>query len=79
MDQNATENPKKNNKALPNLLQDDRFKVMFEDPNYETDFNSVEYALLNPVISQLSKKKKPKEKKKEESNDEADEYEGKNL
>ena len=47
--------PKKKKKATPNLLKDDRFKAMFENPDFQIDVHSQEYALLNPVISQMGK------------------------
>jgi len=47
-------NPKKN---AGNLLEDDRFKVMFENPDFEVDKTADEYRLLNPVVSSLEKRK----------------------
>jgi len=32
----------------PNLLTDDRFKALFEDPEFEVDTSTREYELLNP-------------------------------
>ncbi|KAG9003543.1 hypothetical protein FRB94_003063 [Tulasnella sp. JGI-2019a] len=34
--------------SRPNLLEDDRFKEMFENPEFEVDVDSREYGLLNP-------------------------------
>lgn len=34
--------------SRPNLLEDDRFKEMFENPEFEVDVNSREYGMLNP-------------------------------
>lgn len=43
-----------------NLLKDDRFKTMFENPDFEVDKNVEEYKLLNPVLSRLDKRKMSK-------------------
>ena len=45
-----------------NLLQDDRFNKIFKDPNFQIDPESIEYRLLNPVVSKLDKEKKKREK-----------------
>ncbi|CAH0404794.1 unnamed protein product [Chilo suppressalis] len=42
-------------KQTNNLLKDDRFKAMFENPDFEVDKNADEYRLLNPVLSRLDK------------------------
>ncbi|XP_063376224.1 nucleolar protein 10 isoform X1 [Cydia fagiglandana] len=43
------------------LLKDNRFKAMFENPDFEVDKSAEEYRLLNPVLSRLDKDKtKPK-------------------
>jgi ribosome biogenesis protein ENP2 len=34
--------------SRPNLLEDERFKEMFENPEFEVDVDSREYGLLNP-------------------------------
>jgi ribosome biogenesis protein ENP2 len=47
-------------KLTSNLLQDERFKVMFENPDYEIDKAADEYRLLNPVLSKLDNKKAKK-------------------
>jgi ribosome biogenesis protein ENP2 len=41
----------------PNLLKDDRFKAMFENPEYEVDKDTEEYRLLKPLLTQLDKSK----------------------
>jgi len=51
-----------------NLLNDPRFSVMFENPDFEIDEDCEEYRLLNPVISQ----KVAAKRKREESSDEED-------
>ncbi|XP_077395370.1 nucleolar protein 10 isoform X1 [Festucalex cinctus] len=51
---------KKKGKALPTILGDDRFKVMFENPEYQVDEQSEEFRLLNPIVSKVSQKRKKK-------------------
>lgn len=73
--------PKKRKKSKSNLLQDDRFKGLFENADFQVDKNAEEYRLLNPVLSRLDKnKKKELEKKILNGEFEAmdDELEGKN-
>lgn len=54
---------KKKNDAS-GLLSDDRFKSLFEKPEFEVDKNADEYRLLNPVLSRLDKSKAKELKKK---------------
>ncbi|CAG4944861.1 unnamed protein product [Colias eurytheme] len=65
--------PKK--KQTGNLLKDDRFKALFENPDFEVDKGAEEYRLLNPVLSRLDKSKdKPKpEAEVEQMEDDAEE------
>uniref|UniRef100_F7G6T0 Nucleolar protein 10 n=1 Tax=Monodelphis domestica TaxID=13616 RepID=F7G6T0_MONDO len=51
---------KKKLKKLPNILTDDRFKVMFENPDFQVDEKSEEFRLLNPLVSKISEKRKKK-------------------
>ncbi|XP_061897734.1 nucleolar protein 10 [Entelurus aequoreus] len=51
---------KKKGKALPTILGDNRFKVMFENPDYQVDEQSEEFRLLNPIVSKVSQKRKKK-------------------
>ncbi|EDO27242.1 predicted protein, partial [Nematostella vectensis] len=51
---------KKKQKKMPNILSDDRFKVMFENPDFQVDQESEEYRLLNPLVSKISEKRKKK-------------------
>ncbi|KAM3964735.1 nucleolar protein 10-like [Aphomia sociella] len=44
-------------KQPTNLLKDDRFKAMFENPDFEVDKGAEEYKLLNPVLSRFDKDK----------------------
>lgn len=44
--------------SLPNILTDDRFKVMFENPDFQVDEESEEFRLLNPLVSRISEKRK---------------------
>lgn len=56
-------NDKKKKKKV-NLMDDDRFKQLFVNPDFEVDKNTDEYRLLNPVLSRLDKKKEKELKKK---------------
>ncbi|XP_043496596.1 nucleolar protein 10 [Polistes fuscatus] len=60
MEEEANPNTKKKKKTTVNILKDDRFKALFNNPDFQVDTNSEEYALLNPVISQLEKSKAKK-------------------
>uniref|UniRef100_A0A673CJQ7 Nucleolar protein 10 n=1 Tax=Sphaeramia orbicularis TaxID=375764 RepID=A0A673CJQ7_9TELE len=51
---------KKKGKALPSILGDDRFKMMFENPDYQVDEQSEEFRLLNPIVSKVGQKRKKK-------------------
>lgn len=51
-------------KGKPNLMQDDRFKVMFENPEFQVDRNADEYKMLAPVLSRLDKGKLKELKRK---------------
>uniref|UniRef100_A0A4W2GP83 Nucleolar protein 10 n=1 Tax=Bos indicus x Bos taurus TaxID=30522 RepID=A0A4W2GP83_BOBOX len=51
---------KKKVKSLPNILTDDRFKIMFENPDFQVDEESEEFRLLNPLVSKISEKRKKK-------------------
>ncbi|CAG9797405.1 unnamed protein product [Chironomus riparius] len=53
-----------------NLLKDDRFKAMFENPEFEVDKSTEEYRLLKPLLTQLDKSKVKKLEKKYAQNDE---------
>lgn len=46
--------------ALPSILGDDRFKMMFENPDYQVDEQSEEFRLLNPIVSKVEQKRKKK-------------------
>lgn len=48
----------KKKKTASNLLEDNRFKELFENPDFEINKNADEYRLLNPVLSRLDKTKK---------------------
>lgn len=48
---------KKKKKTDTSIMEDDRFKAMFADPEFEVDMNSKEYELLNPG-KQLAKNNK---------------------
>lgn len=54
------------NKKSGNLLTDDRFKSLFNDPDFEVDKNADEYKMLTPVLSRLQKGKLKELKRKAE-------------
>jgi len=58
MENRNAKNKKKQTSS--NLLNDNRFKALFSNPDFQVDKNSEEYALLNPVISQYDKSKAKK-------------------
>lgn len=58
MDNTNISNKKK--QMSSNLLKDERFKDLFNNPDFQIDKDSEEYTLLNPVISQLAKNKAKK-------------------
>uniref|UniRef100_A0A8C9EFI3 Nucleolar protein 10 n=1 Tax=Phocoena sinus TaxID=42100 RepID=A0A8C9EFI3_PHOSS len=72
---------KKKVKSLPNILTDDRFKVMFENPDFQVDEESEEFRLLNPLVSKISEKRKKKlrllEQQEPHEKEEEEEPEGK--
>ncbi|XP_058452940.1 nucleolar protein 10 [Malaya genurostris] len=52
--------------AASGLLADDRFKGMFENPDFEVDKTSHAYRLLNPVLTRLDKSHSKKLKQQEQ-------------
>uniref|UniRef100_L7M2E5 Uncharacterized protein n=1 Tax=Rhipicephalus pulchellus TaxID=72859 RepID=L7M2E5_RHIPC len=46
--------------AKTTLLEDTRFKAIFENPDFEVDPASEEYRLLNPLVKSLDKQQKKK-------------------
>lgn len=70
---------KKRQKKMPNILSDDRFKVMFENPDFQVDEQSEDFRLLNPLVSKMSEKRKKKLKMMEmlQTEDKEEEPEGK--
>lgn len=54
-------------KKTSNLLADDRFKALFNNPDFEVDKNADEYKMLTPVLSRLDKNKTKELKKKVET------------
>lgn len=52
--------PIENLQVMPSILGDDRFKVMFENPDYQVDEQSEEFRLLNPIVSKVGQKRKKK-------------------
>uniref|UniRef100_H2YS54 Nucleolar protein 10 n=1 Tax=Ciona savignyi TaxID=51511 RepID=H2YS54_CIOSA len=57
---------KKMKREAVSLLEDSRFKSMFEDPSFQVDEESEEFKLLNPVVSKQFEKLQAKEKKYEQ-------------
>lgn len=55
-----TKKMKKKGKDAANLLTDDRFKVMFENPEYQVDAQSEEFRLLNPIVSKVGERRRKK-------------------
>lgn len=67
-----------NKKQEINALNDERFKSLFTNPDYEIDPNSEEYRLINPVLSKIDRAKMKKLRKtNEEEEKEEEELEGK--
>lgn len=52
-------------KNQPNLLKDDRFKMMFEDADFVVDEQAEEYRLVRPVLARLSNQNKKLAKAKQ--------------
>uniref|UniRef100_A0A8C2FJ05 Nucleolar protein 10 n=1 Tax=Cyprinus carpio TaxID=7962 RepID=A0A8C2FJ05_CYPCA len=70
---------KKKKGNVDNLLSDDRFKVMFENPDYQVDERSEEFRLLNPIVSKVGEKRRQKLSQlvqQEEQDEEEEEVEG---
>lgn len=53
-------NAKKKKPESANLLQDNRFKDLFQNPDFEVQTTAEEYRLLNPVLSNMGKATKTK-------------------
>lgn len=70
---------KKMKKAGTNPMKDDRFKLMFENPDFQIDTMSEEYRLLNPVMARLEQSKQKDREKVIEKFEQVqeDEWEGK--
>lgn len=52
---------KKQQKKAQSLLKDDRFKALFENPDFEVDSRADEYRLINPLVSKLDRSKVAKQ------------------
>lgn len=70
-------NDRKKQKKAEDLLTDNRFKQLFENPDFQVDKNADEYRLLNPVLARLdkSRKKELKQQLKEQQRLEEEEAE----
>ncbi|KNC25305.1 hypothetical protein FF38_02560 [Lucilia cuprina] len=64
IDEQTNPAAKSNNKQVPNLLEDNRFKAMFENKDFNIDKNAEEYKLLAPVLNRLEKSKLKEIKKR---------------
>ncbi|XP_046873038.1 nucleolar protein 10 [Hypomesus transpacificus] len=51
---------KKKGKVVPSILSDNRFQVMFENPDYQVDEQSEEFRLLNPIVSKVGQNRRKK-------------------
>ncbi|XP_063850425.1 nucleolar protein 10-like [Scylla paramamosain] len=60
------EKNKKRAKTAETLLKDDRFSNLFSSTDFQIDKDSVEYQLINPVLSRMDKKKKKQKLEEEE-------------
>uniref|UniRef100_A0A8C1SB28 Nucleolar protein 10 n=1 Tax=Cyprinus carpio TaxID=7962 RepID=A0A8C1SB28_CYPCA len=72
---------KKKKGNVDNLLSDDRFKVMFENPDYQVDERSEEFRLLNPIVSKVGEKRRQKlsqlvQQEEQQQDEEEEEVEG---
>uniref|UniRef100_A0A673K9Z8 Nucleolar protein 10 n=1 Tax=Sinocyclocheilus rhinocerous TaxID=307959 RepID=A0A673K9Z8_9TELE len=80
MEESELSTKKKKKKGnVANLLTDDRFKVMFENPDYQVDERSEEFRLLNPIVSKVGEKRRQKLSQivqQEEQDEEEEEVEG---
>ncbi|XP_060089916.1 nucleolar protein 10 [Heteronotia binoei] len=78
-EENLQSGRRKKQKKTPSILTDDRFKVMFENPDFQVDEKSEEFRLLNPLVSKISEKRKKKLKflKQQDREEEEEEPEGK--
>ncbi|CAM9650457.1 unnamed protein product [Lampetra planeri] len=53
---------KRKKASVGSILQDDRFRLMFENPDFQVDEQSEDFRLLNPVVSRATEKRKRKRK-----------------
>lgn len=56
-EQNKLPTKQRGSKQMPNLLQDERFKALFNNTDYVIDKNAEEYKLLAPALNRLEKSK----------------------
>uniref|UniRef100_A0AAQ4RF80 Nucleolar protein 10 n=1 Tax=Gasterosteus aculeatus aculeatus TaxID=481459 RepID=A0AAQ4RF80_GASAC len=76
-DDEAALNTRKKKGKVRDVLGDDRFKVMFENPDYQVDEQSIEFRLLNPIVSKVGEKKQKKLRlMAQQADEEAEEPEG---
>ena len=66
IDEQTNPSAKQAAKQIPSLLEDNRFKAMFENTDYNIDKNADEYKMLAPVLNRLEKSKLKEIKKRVE-------------
>ncbi|XP_014206073.1 nucleolar protein 10 [Copidosoma floridanum] len=71
--------PKKKKNAPSNVMKDERFKALFENPDFQVDTKSQEYSLLHPVLSHLDQSRKRRVQEVEDQTNEAADDDEKSL
>ncbi|KAM6979798.1 nucleolar protein 10 [Aplochiton taeniatus] len=66
----------KKGKVQASILNDDRFQVMFENPDYQVDEQSEEFRLLNPIVSKVVQKRRKQANVAQQKDIEEEEQEG---
>ncbi|KAI8042025.1 hypothetical protein M5D96_003325 [Drosophila gunungcola] len=66
MDEQANPSNSSKQRNVPNLLEDTRFKAMFENADFAVNKSAEEYRLLAPVLNRLDKSKAKELKKRVE-------------
>ncbi|KAH8352430.1 hypothetical protein KR084_004133 [Drosophila pseudotakahashii] len=66
MDEQANPSNSSKQRNVPNLLEDSRFKAMFENADFAVNKSAEEYRLLAPVLNRLDKSKAKELKKRVE-------------
>lgn len=66
IDEQTNPSAKQAAKQIPSLLEDNRFKAMFENTDFNIDKNAEEYKILAPALNRLEKSKLKEIKKRVE-------------